>query len=55
MADAGQGVNYHKGTWHHYCLALGKTSDFLVIDRKGSGDNCVEYHLSGDEQVLVEL
>lgn len=55
LADAGQGVNYHKGTWHHYCLALGKTSDFLVIDRKGSGDNCVEYHLSDDEQVLVEL
>lgn len=39
-ANANQGVNYHKGTWHHYCLALNQVSDFLVIDRGGKGDNC---------------
>lgn len=55
LAHSGQGVNYHKGTWHHYCLALEKTSDFLVMDRKGSGDNCVEHHLSSDEQVAIEV
>lgn len=55
LAQANQGVNYHKGTWHHFSLALGKTSDFLVIDRQGGGDNCVEYELSVDEQVLLEL
>lgn len=55
LAHSGQGVNYHKGTWHHFCLALGKTSDFLVLDRKGGGSNCVEYHLSSDEQVTIQF
>jgi len=40
IATANQGVNYHKGTWHHYCLALNEVSDFLVVDRGGDGDNC---------------
>lgn len=39
-ANSNQGVNYHKGTWHHYCLALNEISDFLVVDRGGDGDNC---------------
>jgi len=59
LAQPGQGVNYHKGTWHHYCLALNTESDFLVIDRKGAkdkeGDNYVEYNLSELEQVTVAL
>ncbi|WP_199611083.1 ureidoglycolate lyase [Flocculibacter collagenilyticus] len=41
-----QGVNYAKGTWHHFCLALNTTSDFLVIDRAGSGNNCDEQSLN---------
>ena len=45
LAGAGQGVNYHAGTWHHYSLALGAVSDFLVIDRGGDGDNCDEVRL----------
>jgi ureidoglycolate lyase len=40
LARSDQGVNYHKGTWHHYCLALNEVSDFLVVDRGGVGDNC---------------
>jgi ureidoglycolate lyase len=41
-AGAGQGVNFRKGVWHHYNLALGGVSDFLVIDREGPGDNLEE-------------
>lgn len=55
LAQAGQGVNYHAGTWHHFSLALDGISDFLVIDRIGDGDNCVEHHLSADEQVRLVL
>ena len=55
LAQPGQGVNYHKGTWHHYCLALESESDFLVIDRKGAGDNCVEVKLSAEEQIEIML
>lgn len=47
IANSNQGVNYHKGTWHHYCLALGSESDFLVVDRGGEGDNCDMLVLDG--------
>lgn len=47
LASAEQGVNYHKGTWHHFCLALNQVSDFLVIDRGGPGDNCDVEKLDG--------
>jgi ureidoglycolate lyase len=47
LADSSQGVNYHKGTWHHFCLALNSESDFLVIDRGGEGDNCDVLELDG--------
>jgi ureidoglycolate lyase len=45
LAAPGQGVNYRAGTWHHFCLALEQPSDFLVIDRIGSGENCHEHLL----------
>ncbi|HEU0231385.1 MAG TPA: ureidoglycolate lyase [Burkholderiaceae bacterium] len=37
---ASQGVNYATGVWHHPLMALENTSDFLIIDRSGPGDNC---------------
>jgi ureidoglycolate lyase len=45
LAKPDQGVNFHKGTWHHFSLALEAVSDFLVIDRGGDGDNCDEVQL----------
>ena len=42
LAQAHQGVNYAAGVWHHPLLALEATSDFLVLDRDGPGDNCDE-------------
>ncbi|WP_027852627.1 ureidoglycolate lyase [Marinobacterium litorale] len=45
IVQPGQGVNYHRGTWHHYCLALNSVSDFIVIDRGGDGHNCDEIPL----------
>jgi ureidoglycolate lyase len=47
LASGGQGVNYHKGTWHHYCLALHQISDFIVVDRGGKGENCDVVKLDG--------
>jgi ureidoglycolate lyase len=52
MANSSQGVNYHKGTWHHFCLALGSESDFLVIDRGGEGDNCDVLKLDGSLSIV---
>jgi len=45
LAAPDQGVNYHAGIWHHYSLALGEVSDFLVVDRGGDEDNCDEVRL----------
>lgn len=50
LAAPGQGVNYHKGTWHHYSLSLNEVSPFLVIDRGAEGKNCDEVFI--DEGVL---
>lgn len=45
LARRGQGINYHRGTWHHPLIALERGSDFLVIDRGGEGQNCDEVAL----------
>lgn len=59
LASPEQGVNYHKGTWHHYSLALHTQSDFLVIDRKGSAMNedcnCIEVALDAAAQIKILL
>ena len=46
VARPTQGVNIRRGVWHHFNLALGAESDFLVIDREGSGDNLEEIMLT---------
>ncbi len=54
-AGPGQGVNYRRGVWHHFLLALEEQSDFLVIDRAGPGDNLEEVHLAVSDQILVRI
>jgi len=46
QSSGAQGVNLRRNTWHHALIALRETSQFLVIDRAGPGDNC--------EQVAVD-
>lgn len=53
LAAADQGVNYAPGVWHHPLLALHAVSDFVVIDRAGSGQNCDEVVL--DQHVQISL
>lgn len=43
MATGKQGINYRANIWHHPLMALGKISDFLVVDRSGPGNNLEEY------------
>ncbi|HMV67516.1 MAG TPA: ureidoglycolate lyase [Myxococcota bacterium] len=52
LARGDQGVQYARDCWHHPLLALGETSDFLVVDRGGPGDNCVEVELADPIQLL---
>ncbi|MBY4678397.1 ureidoglycolate lyase [Marinobacterium arenosum] len=52
ISNGRQGVNYHRGVWHHPILALQPEDDFLVVDRAGEGHNCDEYFF-GDESSIV--
>jgi ureidoglycolate lyase len=53
-ATPSQGVNYAKGTWHHFLLALEAESDFLVVDRDGGpGENLDEIELAEADWIAV--
>ncbi len=52
ITNGEQGINLHRGVWHHYQLTLEQTSDYLVIDRSGPGDDTVEAHL--EAPVFIE-
>lgn len=43
LAQGNQGVNYHRNVWHHPLISLEETSDFMVVDRGGEGNNLEEY------------
>ncbi len=43
-ATGTQGVNYRPNTWHHPVLVVSR-AHFIVIDRKGDGDNLEEVWL----------
>jgi ureidoglycolate lyase len=45
------GVNYNPGTWHFPLIAT-EDMNFLVIDRKGSGDNLVIQNIENEEVIL---
>ncbi|MGR5092762.1 ureidoglycolate lyase [Vibrio maritimus] len=52
LSNGQQGVNYHKGVWHHPVLALTDQDQFLIVDRAGDGNNCDEVFFS---EGLVQL
>jgi ureidoglycolate lyase len=55
QASPNQGVNYRKGVWHHFLLALEGESDFLVVDRAGPGENLDEIELAPADWIGVSL
>ncbi len=52
VTTAGQGVNYHRGTWHMPLIAAAADQSFLVIDRAPGDGNCEEWLF--DEDVALE-
>jgi len=55
LTSGRQGVNYHAGTWHHPVIALDRETDFLVVDRAGSGRNCDEFHFDAGARITVQV
>ncbi|MFK8042300.1 ureidoglycolate lyase [Congregibacter sp.] len=53
LASSSQSISYHRGTWHHYLLALDSASDFVVVDRIGPGNNCDELELKSPMQLVL--
>ena len=47
----GLGVNYKTGTWHFPLIAT-EDMNFLVVDRKGSGDNLKVQKLEKNQVIL---
>ena len=45
------GINYNPGTWHFPLIAT-EDMNFLVVDRKGSGDNLVIENIEKEEVIL---
>lgn len=55
LSVGGQGVNYRRNVWHHPLLALEETTDFLVIDRGGAGENLEEFSFDPPRHVIERL
>ena len=51
IVPKGIGVNYKAGVWH-FPLISTEDMDFLVVDRKGSGDNLVIENLEKEKIIL---
>ena len=51
IVPPGIGVNYNPGIWH-FPLISTEDMNFLVVDRKGSGDNLVIENLDKEEVIL---
>ena len=45
IAGPGQGINYHRNTWHGVLTPLSAPGLFAVVDRVGETPNLEEYHL----------
>lgn len=42
IARSTQGINYHRGVWHHPMIALDADCEFIEVHRGGPGVNCDE-------------
>ena len=53
IVPPGMGINYKAGVWH-FPLISTEDMNYLVIDRKGSGNNLIIYNFE-KEKVILEL
>jgi ureidoglycolate lyase len=53
LTAPGQGINYHRNTWHGVLTPLDQPADFLVVDRGGEGLNLEEWTFEEPWTVVV--
>lgn len=51
LTAAGQGINFHRGTWHGVLTPLSAPGLFAVVDRIGPGENLQEYRYDAPYRV----
>lgn len=54
-ADGGVGVNYARDVWHFPLIACTDGDRFMVVDRKGPGDNLEERALPAEWRLTIEI
>lgn len=52
LATGTQGVNYHRGVWHHPLLVLEPDSDFFIVDRGGAKMDLQEHWFDEGQDIL---
>ncbi len=52
LTGPGQGVNYHRNTWHGVLTPLSEPGLFAVVDRIGEGPNLEEHWFEQD--IIIE-
>lgn len=53
VTNPGQGVNFHRGTWHGVLTPLHAPGLFAVVDRIGAGANLEEVHFATPWRILA--
>ena len=53
-ATGRQGINFARNVWHHPLLMPAPMSEFLIIDRKGPGNNLEDHWFAEDERPVLE-
>ncbi|WP_322891929.1 MULTISPECIES: ureidoglycolate lyase [unclassified Yoonia] len=48
----GEGINFHRGTWHGVLTPLAGPGLFAVIDRIGAGANLEEHHFAVPYRII---
>ena len=51
IIPAGKGINYKPGIWH-FPLISTEDMNFLVVDRKGAGNNLIIYNFKKEKVIL---
>ena len=51
IISPGMGINYNPGIWH-FPLISTENMNFLVVDRKGAGDNLIIYNFEKEKIIL---
>jgi ureidoglycolate lyase len=49
----GEGINFHRGTWHGVLTPLSGPGLFAVIDRIGAGANLEEHHFAPPYRIIA--